>query len=383
MLTCLVVLAQTEETCKARDLRTLFVKMLSTENNLNARIEEYKTSTSEEIMQIQNAVLKHSEKFNTLELKDTEAMNRYKEIAQNLTVFADFMQDILTKTDGGWSSWSNWTECSVTCLGGLTKRTRTCTNPEPSNFGLACFGKDEEVESCNAILCPDTDNCVGDPCRNGATCLDGVYTYSCTCAVGFTGKDCDIGCSILSCKDAPKVSSTYQIYPTCESMTVYCDQDTDGGGWIVIQRRKDGSVDFNLTWADYRSGFGFIGGEFWLGNDNIHALTSAGFNELRIDMKNRDTGTIYYAKYNNFGIKSENDNYQLQVGEYSGNASDYFSYLNRAEFATKDWDIQNWAKTYDRGWWYDNYRRYLNLNGNYLQYFYWNGYLNYSEMKIR
>lgn len=44
----------------------------------------------------------------------------------------------------------------------------------------------------------------------------------------------------------------------------------------VFQRRSDGSVDFYRDWESYRRGFGSLLGEFWLGNENLHALTSQG-----------------------------------------------------------------------------------------------------------
>ena len=36
----------------------------------------------------------------------------------------------------------------------------------------------------------DINECVVDPCLNGGTCTDRVSSYTCSCAAGFTGKDC-------------------------------------------------------------------------------------------------------------------------------------------------------------------------------------------------
>lgn len=55
---------------------------------------------------------------------------------------------------GGWSDWSGWSSCSKSCEGGFQVRTRTCTNPNPSNGGDACSGDTKEVATCNTGACP-------------------------------------------------------------------------------------------------------------------------------------------------------------------------------------------------------------------------------------
>ena len=80
----------------------------------------------------------------------------------------------------------------------------------------------------------------------------------------------------------------------------------------VFQRRVDGSVDFYRSWLDYKNGFGVLSGEFWLGNENIHALTSSGENVLRIDLKDFE-GETRYAAYTGFSIDNETTYYTLRL----------------------------------------------------------------------
>ena len=54
---------------------------------------------------------------------------------------------------------------------------------------------------------------------------------------------------------------------------VYCDMETESGGWIVIQTRSDGSVDFFRNWVEYVHGFGNVAGEYWIGLEKLHDVS--------------------------------------------------------------------------------------------------------------
>ena len=147
-------------------------------------------------------------------------------------------------------------------------------------------------------------------------------------------------------------------------LQVYCDQQTDGGGWIVFQRRQDGSVDFFRDWAEYKQGFGSLDGEFWLGNEKLYRLLSSSKQfELRVDLGDFE-GNSRYAKYNSFKIGSESDGYKLEVSGYSGNARDSLEYHNGNTFITKDRDRYKCSTMRKGGWWYDHCLH-ANLNGLY------------------
>ena len=143
---------------------------------------------------------------------------------------------------------------------------------------------------------------------------------------------------------------------------------TDGGGWTVFQRRKDGSVDFYRGWNDYKAGFGQLTGEFWLGNDKIHRLTASRSSSLRVELEDW-YGNKVYAKYGSFSVGDEQAQYRLQVGSYSGTSRDSLKYHNNMNFTTKDRDNDrhpsNCAILYTGAWWY-KYCQYSNLNGRYL-----------------
>ena len=123
-------------------------------------------------------------------------------------------------------------------------------------------------------------------------------------------------------KSGLKTIYPWRSYPTV-SETVFCDQETDGGGWIVIQQRLNLSVreDFYRTWEEYRVGFGSKDKEFWLGNDLISEITTASLQTLRIDLKDYEEERKW-AKYEYFYVEDSTNNFKIHVGRYNGTAGD-------------------------------------------------------------
>ncbi|KAL9983041.1 hypothetical protein ACROYT_G005165 [Oculina patagonica] len=218
-------------------------------------------------------------------------------------------------------------------------------------------------------------------------------------------ENCD--CNAKSCAELYKSGKTssgvYTIDPDGSgAFDVFCDQTTAGGGWTVLQKRLDGSVDFYRDWADYKIGFGNPNAEYWLGLDKIYRLTnSCGTNKLRVDLSDWQ-GDTRYAEYASFAISDGASKYKLSLGSYSGSAGDSLSYHNGQSFTTKDQDHDsssgsNCAVLYKGAWWY-NGCHYSNLNGLYHQggqhssyadgvnWYHWKGYyysMKRAEMKIR
>ncbi|XP_033755701.1 angiopoietin-related protein 7-like [Pecten maximus] len=164
-----------------------------------------------------------------------------------------------------------------------------------------------------------------------------------------------------------------------KSLDLFCDTDTDDGPWTVIQRRTSGDVDFYRKWTDYKNGFGDLLGSFWIGNDNLHLLTTIPM-ILRVELEAWD-GTRGYAQYSEFQVANEDQNYRLFVQGFSGNVShDAMDYHSGQAFSTYDRDndqrSDNCAMDVLGGWWY-NGCYHTNLNGGYFTF---NGHENSKAM---
>ncbi|KAI4891312.1 hypothetical protein NFI96_033521 [Prochilodus magdalenae] len=243
----------------------------------------------------------------------------------------------------------------------------------------------DKIQNIEKSIIAQRDKCA-QPCK--VTCPIPVVS----------GKDCE---DIF--RKGGEGSQMYMVRPELlqTPYKVYCDQTTQNGGWLLIQNRLDGSVDFGRRWDDYKKGFGNVAfdvgkghcntpGEYWLGNDRISQLTKMGPTEVLIEMQDW-TGAKVSAYYQQFTVQGEASNYILAVGKYSGTAGNTFlegarelfgenrtmTIHNGMMFSTYDRDNDRWvpgdpSKQCSRedggGWWYNQCHS-ANPNGRY----YWGG----------
>ncbi|PIK41877.1 hypothetical protein BSL78_21274 [Apostichopus japonicus] len=143
-----------------------------------------------------------------------------------------------------------------------------------------------------------------------------------------------------------------------EPFEVYCNNEIDGGGWTVIQRRLEGTIDFNRNWQSYKDGFGFLNSEFWIGNEKLAYLTNQDKYELRIDITS-STGTQIYIQYDNFRITEEKGGIQLHE------KSQGYEIFHPDQ--DNDGVGSHCAQAARGGWWFDQCNVDIYLNGIYDQ----------------
>ncbi|XP_034337070.2 SCO-spondin [Magallana gigas] len=140
--------------------------------------------------------------------------------------------------NGGFSFWSEWSQCSETCGGGVQGRNRSCTNPVPLYGGTECDGQRQDFLECNTHKCP-IDGKYSDwgawtSCS--VTCGGGTQLRKRTCTnppPQFGGKECSNESEqseICNTNNCP-VDGTYSDWSAWMSCTVTC-----GGGTQLRKR---------------------------------------------------------------------------------------------------------------------------------------------------
>ncbi|KAM6189429.1 angiopoietin-related protein 4 [Sarcoramphus papa] len=165
-------------------------------------------------------------------------------------------------------------------------------------------------------------------------------------------------------------SGIFQVQPAgSQAFKVYCDMTAEGG-WTVIQRRTDGSVDFDQLWDAYKNGFGDLRGDFWLGLEKIHHLVQEGRYNLLIELEDWE-GNSQVVQFV-FSLGGESTAYMLNLlGPLSGELENAIGDFRQLPFSTRDRDHDlkadtNCAKHLSGGWWFSTCGH-ANLNGKYFR----------------
>ncbi|XP_072295005.1 angiopoietin-related protein 3 [Eucyclogobius newberryi] len=159
-------------------------------------------------------------------------------------------------------------------------------------------------------------------------------------------------------------SGIYVIKPNhSEPFNVYCEMTSDGG-MTVIQRRVDGSVDFDQPWEKYEKGFGNFERDYWLGLQKFYSVSQQGSHILRVDLEDWRDGK-HWAEYQ-FSLDGPSTHYTIRLSQSSGDLADALTNVTGVQFSTKDIDHQrNCPRHSTGGWWFDSCVE-TNLNGRYI-----------------
>jgi ficolin len=247
------------------------------------------------------------------------------------------------------------TTCAVACLekqhdGSCAAyqwdaETRTCRLQE--TLSVTASAEDSVV-----MVRLEPADCLSDAdCPADHSCLvsaSGSLIHTCVAA----------DCNAILAAGPSKPSGVYTIHAaTPHPHQVWCDMDTDGGGWTVFLARLDGSVDFNRELASYQQGFGDAHGEYWLGLDTLHALTSSRQYQLRADISDWE-GASVFSVHESMVVAGEAKAYNLTVGDLKkGEGGKGLSNSDGMTFSAKDIDRDiaphvHCAQKYKGGFWY-------------------------------
>ncbi|CAG2252287.1 Ryncolin-2,Ryncolin-1,Ficolin-2,Ficolin-1,Ryncolin-3 [Mytilus edulis] len=191
------------------------------------------------------------------------------------------------------------------------------------------------------------------------------------------------GRTCLSCSDVRSVHECSDVEVCADDEVCYTNRYTTRDMVVsydfgcsfpqVIQRRFNGYLSFDRTWEEYKTGFGSVSEEYWLGNDNIHQISTSTSHKLSIYIEDF-TGSYKYANYSHFSIGDELRKYQLRIYGFkltSGLSSQFSSSHNTHLFSTKDQTTEHYSTNCavyqggNGGWWY-SYCGSVNLNGPYM-----------------
>jgi len=156
-------------------------------------------------------------------------------------------------------------------------------------------------------------------------------------------------------------SCKHELVELSNGRHIMCDTETDGGGWIIVQRRRDfrgkNGPRFNdKRYFNYRDGFGDEKDNFWLGLESMHRLCPPGKPcDMRTDLIIWN-GYEEYVKHRNVTFAGAWDNYRirLEFDERTGKEGPNED-LDGLEFHSQDHPGNFGHCVHSMGGWWHNY----------------------------
>ncbi|MCU0692932.1 MAG: hypothetical protein MUF54_16150, partial [Polyangiaceae bacterium] len=139
-----------------------------------------------------------------------------------------------------------------------------CSSAPCQNGGTCTDGINSYSCSCatgyTGTNCENNiDDCSPNPCQNGGTCADGINSYTCDCQSDFSGTTCQYGrsCAKVLGQAPTSASGVYTIDPDGDGEVVpfpaYCDMTTNGGGWTLVLKSNGTQPTFHYDQALWTS----------------------------------------------------------------------------------------------------------------------------------
>ncbi|XP_046547391.1 fibrinogen-like protein 1 [Haliotis rubra] len=190
---------------------------------------------------------------------------------------------------------------------------------------------------------------------------------TCQCYGGYIGQYCER--IMQDCSEGYTThhynsgSGIYMIHPVLSPtpFQVWCRMNH--GGNTFVQRRKDGSTNFNRSWQEYKEGFGDLSKDFWLGNEQISYITNGRSHQFVFLIKDEGSNKTRHRVYRYFTLSQDGMytmRYQYTFGHNDplAHGGDCLGELKGQPFSTYDQDPDdsplNCAQEHQSGFWFKN-----------------------------